>query len=197
MKLLTLRQITLVLLLAMVSIPLAAQVYKTVDENGNVVYTDQPPSDGSKPIELRPISVIEAPVYEKAAPADADTAAEEESKEKPLRFLRKHYEGFTIVSPTQEESIWYANQVVPIAWATPNPLEEGMLVTVTVDGSSQPPTSEPVVAFTDLERGEHTASAVLRDSKNRVIATAETVTFFIRQPNLYMNAPRPTPRGGN
>lgn len=197
MKLLTPRNVTLVLLLALVSIPLAAQVYKTVDENGNVVYTDQPPSEGSKPIKLRPISVIEAPVYQTAEPAGAGASAEEESKEKPLRVLRKHYEGFAIVSPAQEESIWYANQVVPVAWSTPIPLEEGMTVTVTVDGNSQPPTSEPVVAFTNLERGEHAASAVLRDAKNRVVATAETVTFFIRQPNIYMNAPRPAPHGGN
>ena len=41
-----------------------AQVYKTVDENGNVVYTDQPPEDGSEPIKLKPLSVIEAPVYD-------------------------------------------------------------------------------------------------------------------------------------
>ena len=194
MKLLTRKQITLVLLLAFASLPLAAQVYKTVDENGNVVYTDQPPKEGAEPIKLRPISVIEAPVYEKAEPVDA---AEEESKEKPLRFLRKHYEGFAIVSPNQEESIWYADGVVPVAWSTPNPLEPGMQVTVSVDGRAQPPTSERVVAFTGLERGEHTASAVLTDAKNRRVATAETITFFIRQPNIYMNTPRPTPRGGN
>lgn len=192
----TLFLLTLVLSMIIAG-PLLAQVYKTVDEDGNVVYTDQPPKDGAEPIKLRPISVIEAPVYEKAEPADPDAAAEEESKEKPLRFLRKHYEAFMIVSPEQEESIWYANGVVPVAWSTPSPLEPGMQVTVSVDGRAQPPTTEPVIAFTGLERGEHTATAVLTDARNRHIATAETVTFFIRQPNIYTNAPRPTPRGGN
>ena len=194
MKLLILRPATLVLLLAVVSLPLAAQVYKTVDENGNVVYTDQPPNDGSAPIELRPISVIEAPVYEKPDPVDT---ADEETREKPLRFLRKRYEGFKIVSPGPEESIWYADGPVPVAWTTPNPLEAGMRVTVSVDGKAQPPSTEPVVAFTGLERGAHMVMAVLTDERNRQIATAEPVTFFIRQPNLIINAARPTPSGGN
>jgi hypothetical protein len=169
-----------------------AQVYKTVDENGNVVYTDQPPKDGSPPIELKPLSVIEAPEYARAEPGDAQ---EDEPKQKSIRFLRKHYEGFGIVSPQQEESVWYADGPVAVAWSAPNPLEPGMQVTVAVDGRAQPATREPVVAFVGLERGEHTATAELRDAGNRLIASSEPITFFIRQPNIYMNAPRPTPRG--
>jgi hypothetical protein len=178
--------------------PLAAQVYKTVDEDGNVTYTDQPPQDGSKPIKLREISVIEAPTYETATPATDQDAASEEVKEKPFRFLRKHYEDFAIFSPRQEESIWYSdsNGIITVAWNAPNPIEAGMQVTVSVDGRAQPATSEPVVAITGLERGEHTVTAELKDSKNRSIATATPVTFFIRQPNIYINRRGPGPRGG-
>ena len=65
--------ILLVALLAMISCPVNAQVYKVVDEDGNVTYTDQAPGDGSQPIELRPISVIEAPTYVKPEkPAEED-----------------------------------------------------------------------------------------------------------------------------
>lgn len=184
--------LTLVLVL---SSPLTAQVYKTVDENGNVVYTDQPPMDGSKPVELRPLSVIEAPEYK--TPAGDQNVAEEEEEEKPLRFLRKYYEDFAIVSPQPDESIWYSENVITVAWGVANAPQPGMQVIISVDGRAQPPTGERVVAFTGLERGEHTATAELRDARNRRIATAQPVTFFIRQPNIYTNAPRPTPRGGN
>ena len=63
--------------LALAASPLMAQVYKVVDKDGNVTFTDQPPGDGSKPIELAPISVIEAPTYEKAPEATAEDEAEE------------------------------------------------------------------------------------------------------------------------
>ena len=77
--------------LAIMVSPLMAQVYKTVDKDGNVTYTDQPPPDGSKPSKLAPISVIEAPTYEKAPdPAKADG----EGEEIPLRDLRKIYRDF-------------------------------------------------------------------------------------------------------
>jgi hypothetical protein len=195
----TLLLIPIALSLFITATPLAAQVYKTVDEDGNVTYTDQPPQDGSKPITLRPISVIEAPTYETATPATEEGAASGEVKGKPLRFLRKHYQDFAIVSPRQEESIWYSdsNGIITVAWSAPNPIEAGMQVTVTVDGRQQPATSEPVIAITGLERGEHTVAAELKDGKNRSIATAEPITFFIRQPNLLINRPRPAPHGGN
>ena len=52
--------------------PVGAQVYKVVDEDGNVTFTDQAPADGSKPVELPPISVIEAPKYETKAGGRAE-----------------------------------------------------------------------------------------------------------------------------
>jgi hypothetical protein len=189
----TLLLIPVTLSLAIASGSLAAQVYKTVDEDGNVTYTDRQPEDGSTPIKLPELSVIEAPVYEKA-PSSADKSAAGEGEEKPLRFLRKHYEDFAIVSPQQEESVWYSQEVIAVVWGTANPLEAGMRVTVSVDGVRQPPTAERVIPMTGLERGEHTATAELTDGRNRRIATAAPITFFIRQPNLYSN--RPGPRGG-
>lgn len=187
--------IFLTLILAMASGPLAAQVYKVVDEDGNVTYTDQPPPEGAAPMKLPPLSVIEAPNYEQAAPAAETGAVEQEVKAKSLRYLRKQFQGFEIVSPKQEESVWYSDNMVAVAWSVPNPLEPGMQVTVWVDGNQQPATSERVVPITGLERGEHTIMAELKDSKNRKVATATPVTFFIRQPNIYMNAPRIRPRG--
>jgi len=196
MKMLILKNVTLALLLAVVSMPVTAQVYKTVDEDGNVVYTDQPPKDGSGPIDLPPISVIETPVYQKAVPAGADDAEGETSK-KSLKFMQKHYEGFAIVSPQQEATIRYTEEAISVIWSTPNPLETGMQVTVSVNGRAQPPTRRPVVALTRLERGEYIVTAELRDVRNRLIVTAKPVTFFIRQPSVIMNSARPSASGDN
>ena len=169
-----------------------AQVYKVVDKDGNVTFTDQPPGDGSKPIELAPISVIEAPIYEKAPEATAEDDAE---KKMSLSYLRKNYKDFAIISPQQEESVWKPDGPISIAWNTQYALQEGMQVTVYLDGKIHTTTAQQVVAVTGLDRGEHTTKAELRDSKNRVIATTESVVFFVRQPGLY-NRPRVGPRGG-
>lgn len=196
MKLMTHKTFILILIafsLAIMSGPLAAQVYKTVDKDGNVTYTDQPPADGSKPIKLAPISVIEAPTYEKA-PESARKGAEGE--EIPLRDLRRLYRDFAIISPQSEESVWHPDGPIAVAWSAGNPLQKGMQVTVYLNGNKQATTTEQIIPVDGLDRGEHTVTAELKDAKNRRIATAEPVTFFIQRPNIYTNRPRPTPRGG-
>lgn len=188
--------ILLVALLAMISCPLTAQVYKVVDEDGNVTYTDQAPGDGSQPIELRPISVIEAPAYVKPEKPDEESIEDGEGKEMSLRYLRKNYADFAIVAPRQEESVWQPDGGVTAAWNARYQLQPGMQVTISVDGQPQTTTSEQIVSLGGLDRGEHTVSAELKDAKNRSIASAGPVTFFVRQPGLYNNRPRPTPHGG-
>ena len=194
MKMISLKTLLLIpvlLSLVIASGSLAAQVYKTVDEDGNVTYTDQPPGDGSNPITLKPISVIEAPTYEKAPdPAKAGG----EGEEIPLRNLRKIYRDFAIISPQSEESVWRPDGPVSVAWSVGNPLQQGMQVTIYLDGAKQATTTDQIIPVDGLERGEHTVTAELKDAKNRRIATAQPVVFFIQRPNIYTNRPRP--RGG-
>ncbi|HEY5776416.1 MAG TPA: DUF4124 domain-containing protein [Xanthomonadales bacterium] len=173
--------------LAFAATPLTAQVYKVVDKDGNVTYTDQAPADGSGPIELRPISVIEAPTYEKA-PAATDADSAEDGKEMSLSYLRKNYKDFAIISPQSEESVWRPDGPIPIAWSSQYALQEGMQVIIMLDGKRQASTTQPMIAVNNLDRGEHVVSAELRDSKNRVIATSGPITFFVRQPSLYNRA---------
>ena len=189
----TLLLILIVFLTAVISSPLMAEVYKVVDEDGNVTYTDKPPPDGSKPIKLAPISVIEAPTYEKA-PDPAKKG--EEGEELSLRDLRRLYRDFSIISPQPEESVWRPDGPVMLAWSTGKQLKDGMQVTIYLDGKKQATTTERAVPVGGMDRGEHTVTAELRDGANRKIATAAPVTFFIKQPNIYSNRPRPTPRGG-
>ena len=178
--------ILVALSLALAASPLMAQVYKVVDKDGNVTFTDQPPADGSKPIKLAPISVIEAPVYEKAPEPTDEEGAE---KEMSLSNLRKIYRDFAIISPVQEESVWKPDGPIAVAWSVRTAIQPGMKVTLFLDGTKHVTTEQPMIPLSGLDRGEHTVKAELRDSKNRVVATAETVTFFVRQPNLY-NRPR-------
>lgn len=189
-------QFLLILSMAFLAGTVSAQVYKTVDEEGNVTYTDTPPGDGSKPIKLAPISVIEAPGYEQPEKAAADGAEGEEGKEMSLRYLRKNYADFAIVAPQQEESVWNPESAMTVAWNTRFKLQPGMQVTIYVDGKQQARTTEQIIAVTErLDRGEHRVEAQLTDAKNRKIATAEPVTFFVRRPGLYNNRPQVSPRG--
>jgi len=177
--------ILIAFLLAVTVTPLTAQVYKVVDKDGNVTFTDQPPTDGSKPIKLAPISVIEAPTYEKAPEPTGEEGAEEGPS---LSEMRRIYRDFAIISPEQDDSMLRSDGPIPVAWNVGAALQPGMQVTLFLDGKIHMTTIQPMIPLSGLERGEHTVKAELRDSKNRIIATAGTITFFIRQPNLYNRA---------
>lgn len=190
--------ITIALLLVIMAGPVTAQVYKTVDEDGNVTYTDQPPGDGSQPIELKPLSIIEAPIYEKREKVTDENVEVEGGEKMSLRDLRKNFRDFAIVAPKSEESVWRPERLITVAWNVGHQLQPGMNVTVSVDGVKRTPSSAKIIPVTGLERGEHTVTAELKDAKNRRIATAGPVTFFIRRPGIYnrpatRSDPTPTP----
>jgi hypothetical protein len=189
--------VTMLLLLTVAFGQAYAQVYKTVDEDGNVVYTDQAPKDGSEPMELPPLSIVEAPKYEELTRPAADVAADEdEGREMSLRQLRNRYRGFAIISPENEQSLWNPQGLITMAWQAPYPLQQGMQVRASMDGEQIGLTSDRVIPITRLERGAHTLEAVLVDARGRTIATADTVTFFIRQPSVIINRPAVRPNGG-
>ena len=199
MKLMTYKTLLTLLVassLAIMVSPLAAQVYKTVDKDGNVTYTDKPPVDGSKPMDLPPLSVIETPEYGKTARQEAEEAeAAGVQKDVPLKTLRNNFRDFAIISPLQEESVWRPDGPISIAWSSSNQLIEGMRVQIFLDGQQQANTTAPMIPVSGMDRGEHTVTAQIKDARNRTIATAEPITFYIRQPGL-SNQARSRSRGG-
>ena len=159
--------------------PLQAEVYKHVDENGNVSYSDRPQSDNAEPMTLPGLSVIESvPSVPKPEP---EAATEGQQEVTSIRELRRGYRDFRIVSPAAEETIWGTANEATIAWDSRYQLQPGMTVTFYVDGNALEPTTDGAITLRQLDRGAHTVSAELIDSRKRKIATAEPVTFYIQQ----------------
>jgi len=169
----------------------AADIWKVVDEDGNVVYTDQPPKDGSKPMDLPELSIIETDIQDIQTPA-----GEGEVKAPTSGELRKLYRDFRITRPLPEETFWGTANTVVVTWSSQTPLTPDLNVRLFVDGKAQAAPASGGVSLT-LERGEHKVFAELRDARNRRIMRTGTVTFFVKQHSANFNRPRPTPSGGS
>lgn len=157
----------------------AGEIYKVVDKDGNVTYTDKKPSADAQPVQLPELSVIDTdiPVPEKSAAEAADQA---KSAEPTPRELRKLYRDFRITQPQQEETFWGTANKVVVSWGSKIAIMPGMSVTLYVDGEPQQAPAEGGVTLT-LDRGEHKVYAELRDPRGRRVVTTETVTFFVKQ----------------
>ena len=177
---------TVLIFLLVTSSQAHAEVYKTVDKDGNVIYTDQAPDVDSQPLELRGLSVISPQKPSSVSKASSQPLATEavvggEEEVTSIWELRRGYREFAIVSPAQDQNFWDTGNEATIAWGTRNRLQEGMTVTIFVDGKQLEPTTNSSIIVGDMWRGAHEVYAELKDASNRQIARTSTVTFHIKQ----------------
>ncbi len=172
------------------------EIYKIVDKDGNVTFTDQRPSTNAQPMELPPLSVIETDIQvpDESAPAGAEEAAN--TFPPTPRELRRKYRDFRITSPQPEETFWGTANTVSVTWASSEPISDELTVFLFVDGESQQVPASGSAELV-LDRGEHQVYAELRDTRNRRITSTEPVTFFVKQYSANFNRPAagPAPRG--
>jgi hypothetical protein len=163
----------------------ATDIYKTIDANGQVIYTDRPPTPDAKPISLRELSVVDAPTYSRPRRESTEPAQDDQMSMNELRFM---YRNFKLVSPAPEQNFWGTGQVATIAWDAGAPLQQGMSVVYFVNGEA---VSDPTTASTfntePMDRGEHTARVDLLGPKEQVIASAGPVTFHVKQNSRLFN----------
>ena len=170
------------------------QIYKVVDEDGNVTFTDQKPHANAEPVELPPLSVIKTD--RPPPPNQADQAATDEEKPLSPRELRRKFRDFSITQPLQEETFWGTENTVFVAWGSAAEIPPEMNVMLYVDGEGQQAPASGSVTLT-LDRGEHQVYAELRDERNRRIVTTPTVKFFVKQHSANFRRPGVgSPSGG-
>lgn len=177
-------RVLLILACVLMTQSLVAQVYKSVDENGNVVYSDQPPEPGADPADLPDLSVVEAPSTTQAAANSVD-AQEEEVPDR--RALRRIFSDFRITSPQPEENLWNTSNSVNVSWMTSAELLEGMTVTIFIDGIPQDTIDGHNLLVEGLDRGEHQVQAELTGPDGRLVSRTDPVLFYIKQNSVNFN----------
>jgi len=170
----------LILTMCMIMAPalvLAQPIYRVVDEDGNVTYTDQRPSDDAEPMELPELNVLDS----RAAPPNMPTDAEE-SEVEPLRL--------SISSPQNEENIFGTGNSLSVALESSVEIPRTAQVVLYLDDEAQDPIQALTYTFEFIPRGEHTLRAELQTPSGRVLAETETITFYMRQASR-LNPPNP------
>ncbi len=151
----------------------SAEVYKTVDKNGRVTYTDVPPADTTaKPIDLKTINSIPAPA---AIPTDNlnDTINNPQvSGEYQVQLLAPE-NGTTLMA--NERSITVSASVNP-------GLDNGDLLAYKLDGETLTTSSETTYIIAEPPRGEHILTVDVVDSEGNSLAQSNAVTVIIMRP---------------
>ncbi len=181
-------RLALVIALAAASSAALAQIYKTVDANGNVVFTDIAPVDRSagKP-ESQPVTVPPTNTYD--APAlPAQTAGTAPGPTAPTAYAQ-----IDVISPTQDESIRDNAGNVQVEVAINPPLRGSDHLLLLLDGSPVDVGAvNGVFELSNVDRGTHTAAARVVDGQGDVISESDPVTFHLMRVSID-SRPRVTP----
>ena len=160
----------LFLLWLLISLTVSAEVYKTKDKDGNVVYTDNPNTQGAEKIELREINTVPGPTfipeYQPSQPSQAQ----------PFAYKLR------IISPRDEVGIPVGQRDLAIAVSIEPKLREGDLLVYYMDGELLEESQSTNIIVREIPRGSHKISVEAMDADGQSLGTSESVTVNLMRP---------------
>lgn len=160
----------LISLLAFTSMVAADTLYKWVDDQGNVHYSDKPQPGAQK------IEIPKAPTFTPATPA-MPVPPPATGASRPQDSGHLPYTQISVSSPKDQDTVWNTSSVTVSVSLTPA-LQAGDSVTISVDGQSQ--TTQGTATFTDLDRGEHDVTVTVNGRSASGTLRAQSV-FYIQR----------------
>jgi hypothetical protein len=177
--------VLLILLVASVQ----ADVYKSVNEQGEVVYSDQPAPNAQR------MKLPELPTYT-APPIPAFSSTPEAAP------VASPYESVKIVAPENDATIRDNQGVVRVEVVLNPPLmtKQGHRIQFYLNGEPHGiPVGTTAISFSNLDRGSYTLTSSVIAANGDVLASADPVVFHLHResvlnPNSPLNVkPKPQP----
>ena len=168
----------LILLLTLSMSPAgAAPAWTWTDSNGLVHYSDTP-VPGAKKIELGTAQGFGGAV------GGSRRAAQTQAGTGPASDARA-YSSVSIVSPTQQQTLWNTGGSLNVQLTTDPSLHPGDRVDLVLDGQRRNlDATSTQLTLGDIVRGVHTLEALVVDPTGRELARSTTTTFMIQQTSV-------------
>jgi len=160
--------VTLLIMVLMISAN-AETVYKTVDENGNIIFTDKP-SQNAEEIKLQELQTIKNPNPAKSKPRPKVTKQASEAS----------YKTFLVTNPANGSGIRSNNGNVTISLSLEPPLRLGHKIIIAVDGKEVANGSASSVSLQSLERGDHNISANVISANGQNLSSTSSSFSLLR-----------------
>ncbi|NJN51332.1 MAG: DUF4124 domain-containing protein [Gammaproteobacteria bacterium] len=173
-------------LAVLLTAPVCAEIFKSVDEFGNVVFSDLPPTKTSEPVTVTPINSYEAPAQ--AAPAAAPPSA-------VAAMDANYYQYFAVTDPAPDTAIRDNAGNVTISVGLSPALRGDHRLLLVLDGqATEVEAQDNQFILSNIDRGTHTAAARIVNRDGAEISRSTETSFHM----LRAIAPRPAqlPSGG-
>ena len=168
----------LLILISLVgSLALAGTVYKWVDENGVVHYSDQPHPAAQK-VQVPPAQTYKEGSYAPAAPTGPMASP-------PAAQSAAAYQACVIAQPTNDQTFSNIDALSIVVRTDPS-IRAGDQVFLMLDGQPLNGGKPTGTEFTlsPVDRGTHMVQAVVRDSAGGVMCQTPGITFNVHQTSI-------------
>lgn len=166
------RRILPTLLLITLCSPALAGVYKRVDDQGNVEYTDLPQTAKEKSIPL-PASTTYS-----STPVDSGTQTSGPAAP-PIS-----YESIVITQPKDDEAVRENAGILEVKITCTPELRPDHQFAVLIDGKKMKEGRSNTLQVNDVERGSHTLLAEIVDADGKILASSHVVTFHMQRVSI-------------
>ncbi len=162
---------SLILSLSLSSLVIA-EIYKTVDKNGRITYTDVPPANtDAKPLELKTINSLPSPaVIPNTSPRYSSVS--DDANEYQVQITAPE-NGTTLLA--DERSVTVSISIEPS-------LNDGNLLAYKINGDTLTTTQETTYTIVEPPRGEHSLTVDVIDSEGKTLAQSNAITLLVMRP---------------
>ena len=149
-----------------------AEIFKTTDKQGRVVYTDQPAASDTKakPVELRDTNKLPAVVVTPYTP----TVHHQDPAMPPYTI--------EITSPAAGTTLLAHQRNLSVSVTLNQDLQAGHSIAYYIDANVAQDSTDLNVTLNEPPRGEHKLHAAVKDKAGKILAESASVTFIVMRP---------------
>ncbi len=169
-----------ILLLTIISIGAYAAVYKKIDENGNVTYSDAPTASDQKPHD------IGQPMVYESKPIPAVTSSVAEPKTEDAVKTETKYQSLTISSPEDDQSLRENAGNVSVSYSSQPALDTkaNHQYILYLDGKEVSTSQNSHLILPNTDRGTHTLDVEIVNKEQETLIKSDTITFHLQRVSI-------------
>ena len=160
--------------LALLTGAVYADVYRQVDAQGNVTFSDEPTS-GAEAIEIKPVTTIKLP-----KPQDLER---DDQPEQQRQQQKPQYSTVEFAAPQNNQAFHSGNGNVEFRLTSNPALRNGHKYEVTIDGQPVGQSATSTIMVQNMDRGTHQAGINIVNQNGVQVISGAGITFTIHRPS--------------
>lgn len=159
----------------------SAEIYKSVDKQGNVSYSDSP-SPAAETIKLPPTPLL----HIEPSPGLPSLSKDKQSSVEELSA----YQSLSIQQPMNEEALQSGSGELSVALSVQPDLSEDDVFVLTIDGHEVYKGRASAFTLNEIARGSHSLQARIVNKQGQSLIQSKAVIFHLQRPSVLF---RPNP----